>query len=71
MHSFSVLIIVFSECFLAPLVLLYAYYSCLNFTLPGVAMLKDVPRGFYVWGAFKNFYQKFGQLDIKIFRVAV
>ena len=59
------------EGFPAPPVLLYAYYCCLNFAMPGVAMLKDVSRGFYVWGAFKSFYQKFEQLYIKMFRVAV
>ena len=47
MHSLSILKIVFTEAFLAPPVLLYDYYSGLNFAMLREAMLKDVPRGFY------------------------
>ena len=61
-HSLSIVIVVFTEAFPAPPVLIHAHYSRLNFAMLGVAMLKDVPRQFYVWGMFKNFCQKFGQL---------
>ena len=56
MHSLLNLIIVFTLAFLPPPVLSYAYNSRRNFAMLGVAMLKDVPRQFYVWGEFKNFY---------------
>ena len=59
----------FTEAFLAPPVLFYAYYSPLNFAMLGVAMPKDVLREFYVWGVLKNFCQKFGQFCIKRIRV--
>ena len=60
---------VFTEAFPAPPVLIHAHYSRLNFDMLGVAMLKDVPWHF-VWQVFKNFCQKFGQLCVKITRVA-
>ena len=71
MHSLSILIIVFTEAFHAPPVLLYAYYSPLNFAMLGVAIFKDVPKEFYVWGVLKNFCQKSSQLCIKMVRVAL
>ena len=37
------------EGFPAPHVLLCSYYSCLNFAMLGVAMLKDVPREICIW----------------------
>ena len=71
MRSLSILIIVFTEAFPAPPVLLHTYYSRLNFTMLRDDMLKDVPRDFHVWGVFKNFCQKFSQLSIKMVRVAL
>ena len=71
MHSLSILIIAFTEAFPAPPVLLYAYYSRLNIAMLGVAMLKDVPREFCVWGVFKNICQKFGKLRIKLVEEAL
>ena len=67
--NFINLKIVFTEAFPDPPVLLYAYYSRLNLAMLGVAMLINMPRKFYVWGVFKNVYQKFGQPCGKIARV--
>ena len=47
-HSLLILVIVFTDAFPAPPVQLYAYYSHFNFAMLGVAMLKDMPRQFYV-----------------------
>ena len=58
MHSILILVIVFTEAFHAPPVLLYASYLRLNFAMLGVAMLKNVPRHFYVGGVFKKLCQK-------------
>ena len=80
MHCLSIFIIVLVEAFHAPPVLLYAYQSRLNFAMLGVAMLKDVSTPqtqnlldseFCLWGVFKNFCQIFGQLCIKLVRVAL
>ena len=61
-HFLSILIIGFTEGFPAPPVLLYAYYSRLNFTMLGEAILKDV---------FKKYWQQFGHLCITMVRVAL
>ena len=59
------------EAFLAPPVLLYAYHTHFSFTMLGVAMLKDMPREFYACVVFKHFCQNFGQLCIKMVRIAL
>ena len=71
MHSLSILVNVFMEAFSAPPVLFYAYQTHFIFTLHGVAMLKDVPREFYVCVVFKHFCQNIGQLCIKMVRIAL
>ena len=71
MYSSLILIIVLTEVFPAPPVLLYAYYSRLNFAMLGVATLKDVHREFYVWGVLKNICQKFAQVCVKMSRAAL
>ena len=57
--------------FPAPPALLYAYHTHFSFTMLGVAMLKDVPRELYVCVVFKHFCQNFGQLCIKMVRIAL
>ena len=71
MHSSLILIIVFMKAFPAPPALIHAHYSHLNFIMLAVAMLKDVPRQFYLWEVFKNFCQQIGQLCVKMVRVAL
>ena len=70
-QSLSLLRVVFTEAFPALPVLLYAYYSGPNFDMLGAARLKDVRKGFYVWEVLKNLSQNFGQLCIKVVRVAL
>ena len=71
MHSLSIFVNVFKETFSAPLVLFYVYYSHFNFIMLRVAMLKDMPREFYVCVVFKHICQNFGQLYIKMVRIAL
>ena len=70
-HSSLILIIAFTEAFPAPPVPIHVHYSRLNFTMLGVAVLKNVPRQFYVWGVLNNACQKIGQLCIKMVKVAL
>ena len=70
MHSSLILIIVFTEIFPAPPVLLYAYYSRLNFAMLGVDSLKDVPRQVCV-GRVQIFCKKFCQVCVKMIRAAL
>ena len=71
MYSLVLLIVVFTEAFPAPPILLYTYYSCLTFAMHGVTMLRDVPKQFFECGVFKNFCQKFGQVCETMVSVAL
>ena len=64
-HSLSISTTVSKEPFSAPPVLIHIHYSRLNFAMLGITMLGDVPWQFRLWGAFKNFWQKLGQLFVK------
>ena len=55
----------------SPPLLIQAHYSHLNFAMFGVTMLRDVPSQLYLWGECKNFFQKFGQLGVRKFDVAL
>ena len=52
-------------------VLIHAHCSRLNFAVLGVAMLKDGPWQFYVWGVFKKFCQKISEVCLGMVRAAL
>ena len=65
MHSSLILILVVTEIFPAPPVLLYAYYSRLNFAMLGVDSLK------FCVGRVQIFCKKFCQVCVKMLRAAL